>query len=594
MVETVGIAILSAAGIPASIPFVGTLGIAGISASTIVGTAAILGAGLAYGAINQPKGPQPQDGQQTTRQPIPPRRRSYGLVKVAGPVIFSEVKNGTRFQIIAINHGEISSFDEHWLADNRLLLDGAGFSTLHYNLGDDKFVSITWLNGTESDAAFSALLTNFPEIWTAAHQGRGIAKVLVATRQPGSKEFTTVYPGAQPPAYRGVIRASKVWHPGDPAQHKDVPSTWTWTQNPVLIALDFHRHPDGMGLAPFDDVLFTPQAIAEDWLPAAGICDEAVLYKAGSYGPRYTCSGGYELPNNPPKDVLSAIMSTCDGQTYQRTDGAIGIRVGKTVAPTVTIGPDSILGLQGFRRGPSAALGSVNQITAKYTEQQLDFQLTDADPWRNEANISATGREETRNIDVSWVIAHNQVRRLMKLASARANPEWAGQVITNLDGMRAYNERYIRLVIPDFGIDGTFELTAPMQINVAAATCVLSVASLEQSAFDFDAELEEGNAPSVPDGSAGGDEIEEPAHLAANATAGQISMTWDAPTRGDEVAVAEYSIHGADNWFAASVAPGNDSAITPPLAPDDYDVRVRFVVGSRSSANVGVLNINVT
>lgn len=586
MVEAVGFAILEAVGVTGATALtaqvVGTVAIASVSAG-------------ANALLNQPKVPQPQDGQVTTRQANPPRRRNYGLVKVAGPIIFTEVKSGVLYQVVAVNHGEIASFDEHWLADNRLLLDSNGFSIIQYQIDGALFVSITPLMGTEDDAAYSALTTVFPELWTSEHRGRGIAKVLISYRQPGSSDFTTVYPGARPPNYRGVIRASKVWDPRRPEQDKDVPSTWAWTQNPVLIALDYHRHADGMGFGAFDDLLFTAAAIEEDWMPAAGICDEAVFYKAGNEGPRYVCSGGYELPNNAPKDVLAAIMATCDGQTYQRRDGALGIRVGKTIAPTITINDDMILGYESLRRGATAALGSVNQITAKYTATDLDFQIADADPWRDEADISATGREETRNIDLSWVINHNQARRLMKLAFARANPDWSGKIITNMQGMLAYNERYITLVISELGIDGSFEITSPIEVNMDG-TCVMSVASLDQSAFDFDPAIEEGTEPSVADASSGSDDITPPAHVGAVQPSGThyLLITWDASDRTDVVAVAEYSIHNANNWFAASVDPSNVSAVMPPSAAGHYDVRVRWVVGTKSSPNAGATNINLT
>ncbi len=590
MAETIGFLVLNA------VFEGGTIAGMSITAGTaaIVGNVVLAGAliGASYAAGQKTPEATQQDGQVSVRQPRAVRRRTYGATYIGGALMFSETKAGIRYQVLALNHGEIDGFAGRLLGDLGVTLDGAGFVVDLFTLDGTNYVQIYEMRGTDTDPAYSILMADFPEYWTAAHQGKGIAKVLVITRQPEDKNFTKVYPGGQPPVYRAYVKAARVWDPRDPAQDKDNKATWTWTSNSVLIALDFHRHADGMGLAAFDDVFFSASAIAEDWTPAANICDETMFLKDGGTEFRYTCSGGYEL-SAPPKEVLTAILLTCDGETYMRADGAIGIRVGKLVNPSVTITDKHILSYSNFVRGATGGLTPVNVVTAKFTSPSLGYQEAEADPWRDEESISEAGREESRSLDLTWVNSHSQARRLMKVAHRRSNPEWGGQIVTDYDGLRAWGERYVRLQIPELGIDGPFEMTAPPEIMPASGTVVLSVQSIDQDAYDWDAQHEEGTAPNVVDTSAGDEDLAAPTGVAHSIDSRIILVTWDVSERIDATPKLQYRIHPDGPWSDAAVDSATEGH-TPVLAIGYYDIQVQFAVGSRSSGWTPVLDIHVT
>lgn len=505
---SIGFIIVSAV---ASAEVAGTAVIGTVTVAQIVGTIALTAAsvGISVGVnllTQKPQSSKPQDGQITTRQTVPDRRRYYGRCKVGGALMFSETTavGGfiCRIQVMALNHGEIDAFEEHWFSEFVAVLDGSNRVINHYTLGAAPFITLDTRVGLATETAYSLATSALPTLWTSAHRGDGIASACTQTFQPpNASDLTTVYPGGLTPPYRAVIRASKVWDPRDGGQDKDDPATWSWSDNPVLIALDYHRHADGMGLAAQDATLFSSPALTEDWGPAADICDESV----GGVT-RYACSGGYSLPNDEPATVLGAILATCDGQLYQRTDGAIGIRVGKTIAPTLTIDDDHILGYEGFRKGDNVFL-ACNEVTAKYTSPLHDYQETDAEPWRDETDITDRGQVLSRALSLLWVTNHSQARRLMKLAHARFNPEWSGRVITDAAGLAAIKERYIHLTIDDgIGlVDGDFEITAfDAAISNDGTICTISVSSLDQSAFDWNEGSEAGAAPPVPLGVMGG------------------------------------------------------------------------------------------
>lgn len=588
MPETIGFAILAALDVPVT----GFTAIAGASTiASVIGGTVLAGGAIALNALTAKKpDSSQQDGQLTVRQPRAARRRNYGQNYVGGVIMFSEVSAGIRFQVLALSHGEIDSFQGRLLADLGVTVS-AGIVTDAYTLSGIGYVHLEEMRGTDTDPAFAGLISTFPSYWTSAHQGKGIAKALVLCYQPESKNFTQVYPGAAPPIYRAYIRGVRVWDPRDPAQNKDDKSTWVWSMNPVLIALDFHRHADGMGLATFDDVFFTSTALTEDWIPAANACDDSIPLKAGGAEVRYSCGGGYELPA-PPKDVLNAILATCDGETYQRPDGAIGIRVGKTVAPTVTLTDQHILSYSSFVNGSSGGISQVNVVTAKFTSVALAFQEADADPWRDETSISLTGREETKSLDLSWVQSHGQARRLMKVAMARFNPVWTGQIVTDLDGLRAYGERYIHLTIAELAINEDFQVTS-FEILPASMTCVIGVMSADQSMYDWDAEAEEGTAPGEPDTAGGDTSIDSPTSVTATPSSGSIAVDWDPSGRLDTTPRLQYRDHSAVDWIDGVI----DTAIAghvSGLASGHYDIQVEFVVGSLESGWTPVFNIAVT
>ncbi|MDB5620763.1 hypothetical protein [Tardiphaga sp.] len=590
MAETVGFLILNAvfeAG-----PIAGFTWSA--STAAIVGNVAIATAAIGASYALSPDAPtsKASDGQIITRQALPTRRRYYGYVKIGGALVFSETKAGIRYQIYALNQGRLDHYLEHWLADVHVIVDGGGVVTESYSMGDNHFVTLAASLGTDDEAVVETVNAFFPDIWTVDHRLRGVAKVLLTTRQPGQEDFSKVYPGGQTPVHRSVVAASPVWDPRQPGQDRNTEAGWSFSENAVLNILDFHRDEDGMGLGSFDGIFFTDAAIAEDWIPAANICDELLSLKGGGTRMRYALGGGYDLPA-PTKTTLSGMLAACDGWIYQRPDGAIGIKVGKVVAPTVTIGPDDILTYTGFRKGGAYTLTPVNKITGKYTERLLDFQEQDADPWLDQDSINRYGREELKDVQLQWVPFHPQARRLMKLAMCRARPEWSGTIVTRLSGIRAYSERYIHLVIPELMIDGTFEFTAPWSIDTASLTCTMSVASLPQEAFDFDPETEEGTPPAVP-GSAGPDVIESPASVEADVEGSVIRLVWNPSGRDDTAAEAAYSVALADDWIAVDIGVSGLSATTPTLTAGTYDMRVRWVVGGLSSDWVIVDGIVVT
>jgi hypothetical protein len=519
---TLGALTLSAVGVE-----VVATSTAAVVTGNIIISAALLAASIGVQAYLARQNAQEarSDGQLTTRQASAPRRRGYGQYVTGGQVIFSEVAiiSGlvTRCELSALHEGEIDAFVSHRLDDHHSVFSGGDSGTLvtgEFHVGATPYVALETRKGTDPSTAYAILVANFPDIWSDDHRGDGVASALVLSAQPPNFDnFTTAFPGGAPPTYRAEIRASKVWDPRAGGQSRSNRATWAWRNNGPVCILDFLRHEDGMGFAFWRDIagvvhyeatrdgaLFTSAALTEDWIPAANIADE----DSGGGIPRYRVAGSYALgpDGDDPADVLAGMLAACDAQLYHRPDGAIGIRVGKTVAPAITLTDDHILGYSDLKKGGGAFI-EANEITAKFTSPEHDYQLIDAQPWRDEADIAARGRVITKGLSLPWVPHHSQCRRLMKIALARANPAWRGTFVTDMAGLALINERHTHLTVNEVGFDAPplldhdFEI-APDSFSAAIGDkglrCTVGAVALAQAAYDWDEDEEAGGPPAVP------------------------------------------------------------------------------------------------
>lgn len=375
-------------------------------------------------------------------------------------------------------------------------------------------------------------------------------------------------------------------------QSADDPSTWTWTQNGVLIVMDYLWHSDGMRL---------PRSMIEKaidvWKAQADIADEIVATKDGGTEPRYRLSGQYLL-TAPPKSVLPLMLVPMDAQLYLRGDGAIIIDVGRFVTPTVILADSAggaIVDYSGLTRARDAS-DLRNEITAQFVSPDYNYVEQDADPWQDLASIDVDGLQTT-SLDLTWVPSHAQARRRMKVEAYRQNPGWSGTIVTNAYGLRAIDQRFVRVQISELGLDDVFEIQK-WTFDPLSGNCTLQISLMPAEAYAWDAATEEGTAP-VSDEVTSSGSVESPAGLDSDVADSAITVTWDAPEQPSLTAEADYRTHDSGvsdadaTWFPMTVI--GLSAVTGTLAADDYDARVRFIdPGGQLGAYSFVRSITVT
>lgn len=429
---------------------------AGVSATAApylaIGGTLVIGIGLQLVSsfLLKPKQPKPSDGQVVIKESTSPRFRSYGRVKVAGVLIYANVHDagaGARlYQIYALGSGEIDAVEEHWLDDGEVELgdvqDSGGFNvtTPRWIVDDASRVDIFFRLGDEPPAEYD---TPFAEWTDGEHLGKGVPSAMTIYWQTEDKDFVKTFPRAGDTLYRQVQRGAKIRRITEGLEF-DEPA---WSDNAAAIIADYLTHPDGLRLP--DSWILNA---AQTWLDAQEICDGTVGAWDGGSEARYRIWNTYYFDERPA-DVLARFLQACDGILYTTPERGIGIRVGVSEEPTVTIDDDAILAFSDFGHGLDI-LTTANTIRGRITNPDEDYQEYDVEPVADEDDVAARGELAT-DIELYAAPSIGQAKRLMQLALQRAMPAWKGTIVCNLRALPAWGERYVNVTISELGISET-------------------------------------------------------------------------------------------------------------------------------------------
>lgn len=478
------------------------LNIAIVNAVTLVIVPAIirLGVGLALSAaasaLTQRRTPsvKPSNGQQEIRQEVPVRRKCYGRVRVSGPIWWSETDTNNpddAYIGVLVNHGRISEFHEFFLDDDAVTTDASGaLLTPTKYIGDDETVSIIPRYGNATETEYAEILSAFtvPDC-----RGDGIASVLCRYNNFEDAETQIeVYPRGVP-RFRATISGSVVYDPRDDNQDPDDETTWKASENPIVCLYTYmFLDPDGYGI----DSSRGTGNLAE-WKYAMDLCDVAIAKAATGWEKRYRVALINTLDRDP-KDVVIDFLAACDGRTWPRADGTIGVSVGVFEEPTVTIGPQHILAVTDlqFGRDPIDTIGGVR---AQYMSPDHDYLEQEMDPWPTGAVIESVFESRVAQLDLQMVPSHTQARRLAKREYVRNQGGWHGTLVCNLGALRARDERFINVVIPYLGIDASFELEDYAE-DMNQGQVTLEINQVGSEIDDWDPEEEEGTPPAEAPG----------------------------------------------------------------------------------------------
>lgn len=238
----------------------------------------------------------------------------YGTARVGGVRIYDAstgTNNNQLHRIIAFAGHEITSYDQIYLNDEVVTLDGSGnvTSPARYN----GFVRIKRYMGTTTQTADPDLIADTAALtdgkWTSAHRLRGIAYLYV--------RFTynaDVFPNGIP-TVSATISGRKVYDPRT--------ATTTFSNNPALCIRDYLTSDHGFA---------QPSSRISDTqvITAANVCDELV-----NGNKRYTCDGSF-VTSFAPNQVLSDLLTSMGGLLWY-SQGKWRMKAAKYVTPTVTL-----------------------------------------------------------------------------------------------------------------------------------------------------------------------------------------------------------------------------------------------------------------
>lgn len=529
----------------------------------------------ALGALGQalaPGLPDPQAVAYAYRSSTPERVSGYGRAKLSGAYMLYDVaSDGTCVDVIALHDGLIDGFEAFDLNDDRvggapgwvIAIDRADGRYSSNNGGVSDKVAIDYRLGHATETAYSSIAGATLPGWSSAHRGDGIASMCCGYRTPKVTYYETIYPNGEPKP-SAVARLRPIWDPRDGAQSRTDPSTWRWSQNPVLQLLHYLLLAED---GPQFDYAFRFAPTIADWKAAADDCDiptpiknvetqltgkvaahsasagvfkvdgleiGSTVYLGAGLGtmetftctgisglsiglsgptandhdadeivqwssnpsspatePRYTAGGTYKHTSSPG-DVVKTLLASFDGFMTPRGDGAISIKSGRYYAPTVTIGPDDIVGddIQHYVEDESAA----NVYAIKFCSPTHGFTMVEPEAWKDTGDILARGIEKPVDFSLPWVLSLAQSRRLAKRAAIRSVAELRGTLTTNLGGMKALGERYLTLQLPEISdlADCVIEVTGKMTIDLASMTLSIPFILADPAIDEWNAFEEEG------------------------------------------------------------------------------------------------------
>jgi hypothetical protein len=542
--------------------------------------------------------PKPDSVVSAIKNPLPPRVRAYGRSKLFGAYSLYVTSPGgvacDAYAFVETGGNAIDGVEKLYLGD-QVVATAAGVIT---GLADGTYgvaaVEIDFRLGHATETAFSQLVSLLSGTWTSAHRGDGVVTGMVTWKPVKAKDYQKRYPNGQPPLSM-VARWLRVFDWRDGAQSVADPSTWTWSENPVLHLVDYiltvekaqraagAMFPAGAALTAAWSRYFAPTI--DKWTAAADDADSSRALKSGSTEARYRGCVSHKL-TDPHKDTRARLMACFDGWVAPREDGALVVYSGRFYAPTVFLGSDEIVtySLQEGVEDESA----VNDIAVTYVSADHDYSSVEAQNWTDESDIIQRGaiRSESLQNDVP---SHAQARALAKRKMIQVMAPQRGTVTTNSAGRAARGQRFVHLKLREGGrtfYDGPAEITS-LTRNLSTGGVTFNWIAASSAIDDWDPATEEGD-PAPTTGAVTPDNPVAPVITSATpeflydvgaGTMGVcIALDVTGPNRLDLTWLVRTRTVGATIWGERTytdIDPGSTVALLTEFVPADASVEVQ-------------------
>lgn len=308
----------------------------------------------------------------------------YGKTKVAGAIIFDGTTGSSNkylHRVIAVAGHEVNSFEEIWLNDYKLTLDGNGEVTSATNDGGSTtttryngYVRVNTHVGTDNQSADSDLVSEVTD-WTSAHRLRGIAYMYVRL-----KFNADVFPNGIP-EIQAVVKGKKVYDTRT--------STTSWSDNPALCIRDYLVSSYGLNAetTEIDESLITE---------AANYCDTT----ASNSDNFFTMNGAFTTGSQPIDILNDMLTSMCGVMWYAQGEWRMRAAPAKISSSnfnnlvTLTLDEDDLRGPLDVNTRHSRR-DNFNVIKGTWRGEDSEWQNTDFPEYKVAQAITDDGGEES-------------------------------------------------------------------------------------------------------------------------------------------------------------------------------------------------------
>lgn len=277
----------------------------------------------------------------------------YGEARVGGARVYDASTGSTNqflHRILAFAGHEVDSYQEIYLNDEVVTLDGNGFVTSPSQYNGK--VRIKTYSGTTTQTADADLVSETSGLtdgaWTTDHRLQGIAYIYVRFQYDQE-----AFPNGVP-AVSAKIRGKKVFDPRT--------TTSTWSDNAALCLRDYLTSDYGLD---------QPSSRIDDSLVinAANVCDQTVEGEK-----RYTCNGAF-ITSLGPSEIGQNLLSAMGGLLWYG-QGKWRMKPAAWSAPTVSFDENDL------RSGISLSTrhsrrDNFNAVKGTFSGDETDWQSTD-------------------------------------------------------------------------------------------------------------------------------------------------------------------------------------------------------------------------
>lgn len=521
---------------------------------------------------------------------VPPKNIFVGdYSRSAGVPVFKYAARGWLHDVRAYSDGRLDSIAGVWLHDDKVTLSASqpytitGSTNQGATVNDGRYVDdrvyIEWRLGTESQTAYSTLVSEAPTLWTNDHKGNGIGHLYMLCKAPKPKFFRQAFPNHAPEptiAARGVCydwRKDSTQPGGSGSQRRSDPTTWTWSANPVVWLVHLEWYKWGMDW----DRRIAP--VLADLTTEADICDEPVALKAGGTEPRYRVAFNYQPAATRREDVRKVILDSMAGTYGRNARGHLIIRAGKYREPSVTIDSQFIV---------SHEFSSDIEVDEFYNEYQVT--VIDPDLDYNEVELLPMkfgGGGRPTSMKFEGVYSQTQGQRLAKINYYRNRYKICPVSFTDR-GLAVLGEQFVRIKNPDWDIYDDI-IVEPVSPSVVSNDFTVSMGyrRVFPEAWDWDAETEEADSvtsPDFPDVSGLTQPEIDSISIVGTALQPRLLITATGADLDNLTWVLNWRVTGADTWVSETFSDyqalgGGQVSFTSSIveAASSLDVRVQYI-----------------
>lgn len=555
---------------PAAFGFIA--GATGIGAGTAIGSTAAFAAGASFAAtavggfvvntvvavglsaLSQslaPKPPTPPPSQQMVNyaQPVSYAEWVFGETRKGGPIGFTNKVNLRRYYVPILAAHPIDGIVEHWLGERVVTLNDEADQDVS-NIETAPIAGYGRINvftGEAGQVVDPGLEAAFDEI-TSAHDFAGLAGAVLWAKQAPQSKGVEVYPNGREWAYAPVIRGNnQIYDPRD--------GSTGYTNNAALVIAYWIVNILGRAVD-WDEVSV-----------AADVCDEWVTNAEGEQQRRWTINGKIS-DEQDFEEQRAQLAAACDAFIYERTDGKVGFIVGGWVEPTVTLTAADFFSFEVTTGNWGEA--APDEISVTYTEPENGWRETPSGTWVVK-DVPKPTKHEPQFFTIN---NHSQAVRVARRIAKTKHAEFKlkgtlGAMGYELlgGGPNGSAHRFVRVVYPEMGIDGYFEVGKLTREGSALFT--LQANSVEPSDFDFDAATEEPKRPKYGKVASDNGVPEVTGLTSSTVDGGALDFAWDEQDDSLTQQIRLRKIGEAD-WQTYTAQEG-DSHLQVTGLPDDGD-----------------------